>query len=565
MTRFSLTLAVFLAPAALAVPKAPGYGYGQPNGYGVSSKVTEQPTGIPGPHPSGVPHSGGSLGPIGSSTAPFGFANSTIITGPTGTGSPIGTGSSSLSPSTVTVVPIPESSPVDTGAGGATGLPSATGNSPAGASSGAEECGPATVTVTSANTVTVTVGAGPISSAEASSPISTSSINSAPYPVGNETTAGPTGTVGTVSILPIESSSELPVPVYTGLPVSSAVVSTDTLAPVAGASSSIAAHGYHHMSLHHPRPKHTTAVVVPESSSSTAAPVIPASTPSAVSSSSSVQAVPATTSSTSSTLAYITPSTSSISTSAVSTSAISTPTSSPSTSGGSVTPRGLVYNTASLTNLFDKNTIGWCYNWDSQPGGSVPSSMNFVPMLWSTNEFHLPHWESNVKTAIANGATHILGFNEPDLTAQANMSPQQAADAWNNMEKFGDAVKVGSPAVCNGGGATGLAWLEKFMTACASCKIDFIAIHWYGDANEYGVQALKDHIKKTQAMAGGRPIWLTEFQPSGSVEQQADFMNQMLPYLDDKSNGVERYAYYQVDGILTSGNSLTELGSKYVN
>lgn len=576
MTRFSLILAVFLAPMALAVPKVPGYGYGQPDGYGVSSKVTEQPTGVPIPHPSGVPQSGGSLGPVGSSTAPFGFANSTIITGPTGTGSPIGTGSLSVSPSTVTVVPIPESSAVDTGAGGATELPSATGNSPVGASSGAEQCGPATVTVTSANTVTVTVGSGPISSAEASSPISASSVNSAPYPVGNETIAGPTGTVGTVSILPIESSSEIPIPVYTGLPVSStvssAVVSTATLAPVAGASSSIAAHGYHHVSLHHPRPKSTTPpvvvessssttapVIVPESSSSTAAPLIPASTSSVApaSSSSSVQAVPATTSSTS---AYIAPSTTSISTSA-----ISTPTSSPSTSGGSVTPRGLVYNTASLTNLFDKDTIGWCYNWDSQPGGSVPSGMNYVPMLWSTNQFHLPNWESNVKIAIANGATHILGFNEPDLGAQANMSPQEAADAWDNMEKFGDAVQVGSPAVCNGGGEVGLAWLKKFMAACESCKIDFIAIHWYGDANDYGVEALKKHIKDTQAVAAGRPIWLTEFQPSGSVEQQADFMNQMLPYLDDKSNGVERYAYYQVDGILTSGNALSELGSKYVN
>ena len=190
--------------------------------------------------------------------------------------------------------------------------------------------------------------------------------------------------------------------------------------------------------------------------------------------------------------------------------------------------------------------------------------MNFVPMLWSTNSYHLPNWESNVNEAISNGATHILGFNEPDLGAQANMSPEEAAGAWDNMEKFGDKVKIGSPAVCNGGGATGLNWLTKFMSACSSCQIDFIAIHWYGDANEYGIDALKQHIKDTQAVAGGRPIWLTEFQPSGSVEQQADFMNTMLPYLDDKSNGVERYAYFQVDGVLTSGDSLTELGSKYI-
>ena len=161
--------------------------------------------------------------------------------------------------------------------------------------------------------------------------------------------------------------------------------------------------------------------------------------------------------------------------------------------------------------------------------------------------------------------THILGFNEPDLGAQANMSPDEAAGAWDNMEKFAGQVKIGSPAVCNGGGDTGLNWLKKFMTACSSCTVDFIAIHWYGDANDFGIEDLKQHIKDTQAVADGRPIWLTEFQPSGSTEQQADFMSQMLPYLDDKSNGVERYAYFEVDGVLTSGGALSELGSKYVS
>jgi len=243
----------------------------------------------------------------------------------------------------------------------------------------------------------------------------------------------------------------------------------------------------------------------------------------------------------------------------------STPTpSSPSTSGGNVVARGLVYNTASLTPLFEGSAIGWAYNWDSQPGGTIPSSMNFVPMLWSTSDKHLPKWIENANTAISNGATHILGFNEPDLPAQANMSPQDAANAWKpNMEQFGGKVKIGSPAVCNGDGATGLNWLQSFMTACASCQIDFLAIHWYGLATPDGVANLKKHIGDAKAMAGGRPLWLTEFAPLGSAAEQQTFMSAMLPFLDDKSNGVERYAYYQVDGILASGSSKTPLGDVY--
>ena len=102
------------------------------------------------------------------------------------------------------------------------------------------------------------------------------------------------------------------------------------------------------------------------------------------------------------------------------------------------------------------------------------------------------------------------------------------------------------------------------MSACSDCTVDFIAIHWYGDANDFGLEALKQHIKDTQEMAEGRPIWITEFQPLGSTEQQAAFMDEILPYLDDKSNGVERYAYFQVDNILASGSALSPLGSKYV-
>lgn len=63
-------------------------------------------------------------------------------------------------------------------------------------------------------------------------------------------------------------------------------------------------------------------------------------------------------------------------------------------------------------------------------------------------------------------------------------------------------------------------------------------------------------------MAGGRPIWLTEFQPSGSDAEQAKFLGAMLPWLDDKSNGVERYAYFKVD-TMVNGGGLTETGTTY--
>lgn len=184
--------------------------------------------------------------------------------------------------------------------------------------------------------------------------------------------------------------------------------------------------------------------------------------------------------------------------------------------------------------------------------------------MWGPIEVHTANWKANADNAIAAGATHLLGFNEPDLASQANLTPQQAADSWRTyMEPYAGHAKLGSPAVCNGGGLTGLNWLTSFFDACSGCTVDFVAIHWYGLANEQGVADFKDHTTKAIAAANGKPVWITEFKPDGSPDEMASFMTQILAFLDSCA-GVERYSYFQVDAILVSGGgALTGLGGTY--
>lgn len=54
------------------------------------------------------------------------------------------------------------------------------------------------------------------------------------------------------------------------------------------------------------------------------------------------------------------------------------------------------------------------------------------------------------------------------------------------MDKFASQIKTGSLAVYIGDGEIGLAWVKKFIGASSGCTIDVIAIHWYGDANDFG-------------------------------------------------------------------------------
>lgn len=187
-------------------------------------------------------------------------------------------------------------------------------------------------------------------------------------------------------------------------------------------------------------------------------------------------------------------------------------------------------------------------------------------MLWGTKQSTIELWTKNADKAIASGSTHFLGFNEPDLDSQANLSPTEAADAWlKHLEPYARKVKLGSPAVTNGQKAgKGLNWLSEFLDACHDCTVDFIAIHWYGHAGDEGLQKFKDHIAKARETAKGRPVWITEFQPRGDQTEQANFLRKILPWLDDKGeSGVDRYAYWKVDGFLASGNKLTESGAVY--
>lgn len=94
-----------------------------------------------------------------------------------------------------------------------------------------------------------------------------------------------------------------------------------------------------------------------------------------------------------------------------------------------------------------------------------------------------PNWPQNAQAGINNGATHLLGMNEPDLDSQSNITPSAAATIWKtNMEPFFGKAKLVSPAITNGGAPMGVEWMKEFMGNCTGCHIDAVAMHWYDSA-----------------------------------------------------------------------------------
>ncbi|KGQ07081.1 putative serine-rich protein C13G6.10c [Beauveria bassiana D1-5] len=245
-------------------------------------------------------------------------------------------------------------------------------------------------------------------------------------------------------------------------------------------------------------------------------------------------------------------------------------TSTASSGGLGVSKQGIAYNEASLANTFKNNCnkkgCGWAYNWGSNPG-DLSKDVEYVPMLWGDLPVHTSHWDTDAEAALSNGAKALLSFNEPDMPSQANMDAATAAAAHAKyFAKYKGRAQIGAPAVSNSNlDNQGLPWLEKFVAACnanSDCHFDFCPVHWYSPAE--AVDTLFTHLAKASEICGNKPVWLTEFAPTGSDEQIAAFLKTVQPKLDSLEY-VHAYSYFFVapNFLMSSANTLSSIGNAY--
>ncbi|POY73691.1 hypothetical protein BMF94_3228 [Rhodotorula taiwanensis] len=237
-----------------------------------------------------------------------------------------------------------------------------------------------------------------------------------------------------------------------------------------------------------------------------------------------------------------------------------------STSSRSAGKKGAGYNRADYTL---KLKLAWAYNWASTPGGSLEYGVMYIPQLWGAKA--VSTWKADAEAAIKAGATHLLGFNEPDLAEQANLSPSQAAELWKSeIEQFAGKVKLVSPAVSNGvktadGKNMGVPWLLDFVAACDGCTIDAFALHWYESTSNTAY--FTSYLSNASAELK-KPIWLTEFMGTGTPADQKTFLEFAVPWLE-KQPFIERYAAFgdfadnPIANFVKADGSLTELGDAY--
>lgn len=228
------------------------------------------------------------------------------------------------------------------------------------------------------------------------------------------------------------------------------------------------------------------------------------------------------------------------------------------------------------------SAVSWSYNWantyaSTQEAKYQQYGIQYVPMCWNNNysAANITAYYSSHK----NQQNYLLGYNEPNLTDQANMTPAQAAEKWGDVVSLAKSnnARLISPAMNWGtlaGWSNGVQWLQSFFQLVNPDDIHGIAVHIYMNAPKAALEDLKRY------KVFGKPLWLTEFcawDGTSTSAAQCQFMCQCINALEQDPD-LERYAWFIPRGgyateaepymsLLTKSNppALTERGQLFVN
>jgi hypothetical protein len=139
----------------------------------------------------------------------------------------------------------------------------------------------------------------------------------------------------------------------------------------------------------------------------------------------------------------------------------------------------------------------WLYNWGWNTGQSLTPAQTFEPMQWG-------NWGVGTLNNVVAAPLHVLTFNEPDGSSQANMTTAQAIALWPSLQALNLPIVSPAPANLFGG------WLAGFYSTVATngYRVDYTGVHSYPSSTS--ASGLMNTLKSAYT-TWGRPVWLTEF------------------------------------------------------
>ena len=214
---------------------------------------------------------------------------------------------------------------------------------------------------------------------------------------------------------------------------------------------------------------------------------------------------------------------------------------------------------------------GWYYSWYIDPGKDV--SAEFVPMIAHGKDANSWYYDRIMALKAQGKVKCLLGFNEPERKAPGgDISVDAAINAWPLLMKTG--LRLGSPAPAFDD--AGKKWLDGFMSKAAAknLRVDFIALHWYGDVADPHAAAKFASWLNGFHQKYNKPIWITEFAGLNwgwlhhdvSMEMNEKFIAELEPQME-QTKWIERYCWFSSKpGNLfedSQRTTLTRLGEIY--
>ncbi|MDE6310274.1 MAG: glycoside hydrolase family protein [Muribaculaceae bacterium] len=211
----------------------------------------------------------------------------------------------------------------------------------------------------------------------------------------------------------------------------------------------------------------------------------------------------------------------------------------------------------------------WWYNWGNTPSAgyqyqvqNYESSMDFCPMTWNRS-----YSAENIRKYCKEHpeVKYLLGFNEPNFTNQANLTPAQAAEAWPAVVALARelGLKIVAPALnysSNPQYSTPAKWMDEFVKLVGLDAFDYTALHNYG-----GFGLMKSTAEEFYAKYG-KQVWVTEwcYWPGGAgnvyvaPETQISSMVECVEWLES-SECIYRYSWFMAQGV-SDGNNQPNYG-----
>ncbi|MCC8037653.1 MAG: glycoside hydrolase family protein [Bacteroidales bacterium] len=219
------------------------------------------------------------------------------------------------------------------------------------------------------------------------------------------------------------------------------------------------------------------------------------------------------------------------------------------------------FQLASQLNVIEPG-VTWYYNWGNAPSNGYQSQVinwegdiEFVPMCWSNYNATTIRDYCNAHPSVK----YLLGFNEPNFTAQANLTPSEAAERWTDVKALADelGLELVAPALNyspNPPYTDPTRWMDEFVALVGLDAFDYVAVHNYGGLGVMQTLAGNFHSKY------GKPVWVTEFcywpDESGYVAPTAQMasMIETVQWLE-KTDWIYRYAWFKAVGSSDSSSA----------